>query len=277
MNPRELIQSDVKLFSLPTIVSEINLLASTGSVREIGHLVSQDPALTARLLRIANSGYYGLPHKIDNVQQAVAMVGMHQLIELVMATVAVARFAAIRQDLVDMEAFWQRSILMAVAIGSVAEKVHNKDRGWLFVAGLLHDIGSLILYTKLPGQSQAILDQAGGIRSRVPELEKATLGFTAADVSAALATEWHMPEIVSRCLEKQLAPLNSPDHDVETRLMRLARLITDSLFDGTSTDECLAGIAAEAPNDLPLVPEDLKILIDELPDLATKLYGGMLG
>ena len=121
MVPEDLLESDVRLFSLPSIVLELNLMISTGSARDIARLVSQDVGLTARLLRIANSASYGLRDRIDNIHQAVAVVGMNDLANLVLATVAVRKFARIRQDLVDMEEFWRRSVLAGVAARILAE------------------------------------------------------------------------------------------------------------------------------------------------------------
>lgn len=276
MKPEDLLQSDIKLFSMPTIVSELNLMVSSGSAREIGHLISTDAGLTARLLRVANSGFYASTKEIATLEQAVTMVGTRQLVNLVMATVAVNRFASIRQDLIDMEAFWQSSVIMSVAAEMLAEAAHSRDRGLLFLAGLLYDVGSLILYSKEPEKSQAILIEADGVRARIPELQQREFGFTYADVGAALARLWKLPGTVEHLLRLQLVRLDSDEHSQESRLMRLAGLVTTALIDGQGVEEACAAIDQEAQGKSPVSAEAIADVMEHVQDRAMQLYGSLI-
>jgi len=276
MKPEDLLQSDIKLFSMPTIVTELNLMVSTGSSREIGHLIATDAGLTARLLRVANSGFYASTKEITTLDQAVTMVGTRQLVNLVMATVAVNRFAAIRQDLIDMETFWQSSVIMSVAADMLAEAAHSRERGPLFLAGLLHDLGSLILYSKEPQKSQAILVEAEGVRARLPELQRREFGFTYADLGAALARLWKLPEAVELLLRLQLMPLNSDEHSPESRIMRLAGLVTTGLVDGQAVEDVCAAAEQEGQGACPLPAEAIAHVMDNVQERATQLYGSLI-
>lgn len=276
MNPEDLLRSDVKLFSMPTIVSELNLMVSTGSAREIGHLISADAGLTARLLRVANSGYYGSHGEVTTLEQAIVLVGTRQLVTLVMATVAVSRFASIRQDLVDMEAFWQSSLIMSVAADMLAEEARLRDRGPLFLAGLLYDVGSLVLYAKQPEKSQAILIEAEGVRDRIPALQLREFGFTFADMGAALARRWKLPEAVERLLRLQLLALAGDEHDQDSRVMRLAAIVTTALVDNRTSAEACDAMEQEAEGKSPLAAEVIADVMDHVQERALQLYGSLI-
>lgn len=275
MTPEDLLQSDVRLFSLPSIVMELNLMVSNGSTRDIGRLVSQDVGLSTRLLRIANSASYGLRDRIDSIHQAVAVVGINDLANLVLATVAARKFARIRQDLVNMEVFWRRSVLAGVAARILADALHVNQRERLFVAGLLHDLGSLILYNKEPEKSQAILIEAGGDRGRTAELEQNQFGFTFADLGAALVRQWNLPEAMEQCIRLQLTPLPAEEHSLGSRLVRIATQLIEFDDDDSGRRAFQAKVEHEALGNSPVAPEILERAFDLLPEHASTLYGNL--
>jgi HD-like signal output (HDOD) protein len=115
------------------------------SLADIGRIISEDSSLTARLLKIVNSAFYSFPSKIETISRAVTVVGTQQLRDLALATSVMKLFQGIPPDLISMEAFWKHSIACGVAArvrGSKREA--NIER--FFVAGILHDIGRLILH-----------------------------------------------------------------------------------------------------------------------------------
>ncbi|NJD08748.1 MAG: HDOD domain-containing protein [Methylococcaceae bacterium] len=276
MQPEDLLGGDIRLVSLPSIVAELNLMVATGSSRDIGNLIAKDAALTARLLRIANSGFYGQSGNIRNLQQAIALVGTRELVNLVMATVAASRFAAIRQDLVDMDSFGQRAAYMSVAADTLGHLGRAQEKSWLFVAGLLHDIGSLVLYSVRPSDSQEILLRSSGSPDRVAELEHERYGFTFADVGAALARRWKLPDAVPHLIQSQLWLLPSAMHDHDSRIMRMARCVLFASLAERSADEAVARIADEAGTSSLLIPEtDLLQAYAEIPERTEAIYGSL--
>ncbi|MEN8261430.1 MAG: HDOD domain-containing protein [Pseudomonadota bacterium] len=276
MTPEDLLQSDVRLFSLPSIVMEFNMLVYyRAPFGEMSRLISQDAGLAARLLRIANSAHYALPRSIDNIPQAIAVVGVNDLSKMVLATMAVRKFAHIGQDLVDMEAFWRRSVLTGVAARILADESDPKKRDTVFVAGLLHDIGSLIFYHKEPEKSQLVLFEANGDRLRVPEIERGVFGFTFADMGAALAGHWNLPEVMEACIRQQLTPLSSEEHSLETRLIRISTLLDDLTLDSAGLAESQSMVECESLGQSPVTPDMLERLFAVLPQQASSMYGDL--
>ena len=139
------------LVSPPTVCAKIFevIRSPHASAQEIGETVRLDANLAARLLKIVNSSYYGFPSRIDTVSRAVTILGLRDLSNLVLAISAVRSFSRLRTGLVPMEVFWKHSILSAAIARQLAKLTGEGEPERLFVCGLLHDIGSLIIYAQL--------------------------------------------------------------------------------------------------------------------------------
>ena len=112
MTPKELIDGIDHLVSLPDVVIRVNELIESDSatVDDIGSVINHDPALSAQLLKLVNSAFYGFPSQVDSVSRAVNLIGTTQLRSLVFASSAADAFSNISTDLIDMNSFWHRSV-----------------------------------------------------------------------------------------------------------------------------------------------------------------------
>jgi len=183
-----------ELLSLPDAAIRLNALLSEPDVTtaEIAEVVSLDPALAARVLRAVNSAYFGLRSRVDTISKAITMIGTSELQSLVLATSAAQAFKNISCKLIDMESFWQHSVRAALAARGFAESCLSRHRERVFLAALMHDIGKLVLYHQLPGESTRILESVLAGRAQ-EEAEMSVLGYTHADVGAALLERWNLP------------------------------------------------------------------------------------
>ncbi|RMG31687.1 MAG: HDOD domain-containing protein [Gammaproteobacteria bacterium] len=168
------------------------------SASDLGNLIMEDPALTARLLRIANSAFYGFPSRIDTVTRAVTVIGTLELLDLVLATTMVDSFAGLPVEWIDMEAFWAHSLYTAVVTRLIAQQLRAPAHEHRFIAGLLHDIGALVLCLQRPEALRKVLEQAAVTRRPLHELEREHLGYHHGEVGAALMHHWHLPESLAR-------------------------------------------------------------------------------
>jgi putative nucleotidyltransferase with HDIG domain len=223
-----LVESVEKLLSLPDAAIRLNQLlldpdVSTGAIAEV---VSLDPALAARLLRIVNSAYFGLPGRVDTIAKAVSMIGTSELHSLVLATSAAMAFRRISSRLVDMEAFWQHSVRAALAARGFATTGLRAHRERVFLAGLLHDVGQLVIYQQLPEQATAILEAVRAGYSRdTTELE--LLGFTHADVGATLLERWNLPASLTQPVRHHHDFEAASDYAREAALLYLGTTVSD--------------------------------------------------
>jgi len=244
-NAQEVVVEAKDLFSLPDIYFQLNEMIHDPqcSLADIGNLIAKDPALSARLLRIVNSSYYGFQSKIDTISRAIVVVGIDDLYNLVVATCVVDRFAKIPTDLVDMTMFWLRSVHCGVVNKLLAKNcgVLNLER--LFLAGLLHDIGSLVIYQLMPEQAAKVLLAIRHDRRLLVGIEQQVLGFTHADVGSELMRLWGLPESLYEVVACYRDPGLAVVHKFDANLLCLAsRLVDDKEF-GRPVEQTLVEIA----------------------------------
>jgi putative nucleotidyltransferase with HDIG domain len=225
----EVLDGVEELVSLPAACLRINEMVDdpTTSTDDVSQVITQDPALTARLLRIANSPFYGLASSVDTVARAVTVLGMRQVRDLALATTAVRAFEGIPNKLVSMQSFWEHSIYCALAARTLAEDCLKSRRESVFVAGLLHDVGQLVLYNRLPDLSrqalEAVLDGPEELESQ--EAERELMGFDHAEVGAELMRRWGLPENLRECVAFHHTPQMAEHHAKEVAIVHIANSI----------------------------------------------------
>ncbi len=230
MSVETLVRDVGELVSLPEVAVRINQMVDDPNVsaNDIGKLIGQDPALTIRILRIANSPFYGFSSKIDTVSRAVAMLGSKQIRDLVLATSVAKAFDGLPNELVSMEHFWYHSLycaLLAQHLAAECDKPVQADV--VFVAGLLHDIGDLVLFSKVPEQSYEALMYAveGPEGVEIFDAEREIIGFDHAQVGAALARQWQLPEVLQECIAFHHEPAGARNFPVENAIVHIANSI----------------------------------------------------
>ena len=196
LSPQELVNSNIELVSLPLIVTKVNELLNspTASAADIAELISQDPALTLRLLKIVNSPFYNFPSKIETVSMAITVLGINQLRDLLIATTLVNRFKSNPDTDFDIETFWCHSITTGLAARTIAlnRKIPNSER--LFISGLLHDIGKMLMALLLP-MHYAELNQSYLQSAKANETD--IFGFNHDELGECLLNSWHFPSTIA--------------------------------------------------------------------------------
>jgi putative nucleotidyltransferase with HDIG domain len=226
---QDILDNVEKLISLPAAYVKLNELVEdpSSTADQIAQVITQDVALTARLLRIANSPLYGLATQVDTVSRAVTVLGTQQVRDLALATSASKTFAGIPNELVSMDSFWEHSILCALAARTLAMDCLKRQREAVFVAGLLHDIGQLVMYHMLPDLSrqalEACLDGPMGLESH--EAEREIIGFDHAEVGGELAHRWALPTNLQECIAYHHDPAQAKQNRVETAIVHIANSV----------------------------------------------------
>jgi HD-like signal output (HDOD) protein len=236
----ETLVADVRdLLSLPDIAVQVNALVDDPrcSAHALGELIGQDPSLTARLLRIANSPFFGFSTKVATVDRAVTVVGAKQLRDLVIATSATHSFRGIPNSLVSMDDFWYHSLYCAIAARLLAQRRRLAHAGSLFVAGLLHDVGQLIIFNRLPDLSREVLQLATEDPHALDmsQAEREVLGFDHAQVGGLLLRHWRLPALLEECVRYHHAPAEAKGFPAEAAIVHIANVVA-TLAEINSTD-----------------------------------------
>lgn len=263
------------LGSLPSIYQEIIQVVNhpLSSATDVANVISKDVGLTARLLRIVNSAFYGFPGKIETVSRATAIVGTNELCELALATAVMSVFDRSLRNVVTMSQFW----LHCLFCGSVARML-GKLRGGanserFFVIGLLHDIGRLVMFLEAPRLSREVLEEAARSGRPVYEVERAMFGFTHAAAGRELLAAWNLPQTHQEAVRHHHVPLENRELTPDIAIAHIAEVIANAMRVGRSGDSAVPPVTVEAWEYLNLSTDVLREVIEDadthVHDLAT--------
>ncbi len=229
MDLQNFVAASTKLFSLPEVAIRVNEMVDNPrhSAEDIGNLILHDSAMTARLLKIVNSSFYGLPSRIDAVSRAVTVIGAKHLRDLILTTAAIDAFHKIPRELMDMGVFWQHSVYCGVLARTLATKCNVLHSERLFVAGMLHDIGKPIIYHHLPEAGRDALLIAGNNGEASIEAEYSVMGFSHAEVGAELMRQWNLPMSLVEAAQYHHAPEEAAEFPLEVAIMHLANILAN--------------------------------------------------
>lgn len=224
----DMVSGVVRLVSLPEVCIRVNEMMDDPnmSATKIGKVISQDTGLTARLLKIVNSAFYGFPSKIETVTRAVTVIGLRELRGLVLAASAIETFSKIPNDVLNMVQFWRHSVYCGVVAQLLADRCNVLHSERLFVAGLLHDIGKLIMCHRLPSESRRVITLVKEQQMMDFEAEQFIVGFDHAEVGGELIRTWQMPESLEYALRYHHTPALAEVYEIETCLVHIANILT---------------------------------------------------
>lgn len=272
VNMQRLVESSHRLGTLPTVFHRLVELINNPAVTavQLAQVVAMDPALSARLLKLVNSPFYGMAFKVDTISRAVLMVGTRQLVMLAMGATLLTSFRGIPVSLVNMRSFWSHSISCGAASRQFAKHAGLNEPESFFVAGLLHDIARLLIYTQLPNHSLYILTEAKRRNESVHDLEGETLGFTHEELGGLLLRSWNCPTDLVRRVEKHHDPIME-ESSAEDAVLPAANMLSQALGYGTSGETRIPPLSAIAWEKLGITSEDLLEFCRQLDDNVREL------
>lgn len=182
--------------TLPAVALKVNdmLMNSNTSMRELSDLVMKDQAIVSNLLRIVNSSFYGFGSQIDSVHRAITVMGIETVRNAIMAVSIIPAFSKTTAgNDFSLSAFWRHSIAVAITSRQLARRLPGEVPETCFTAGLLHDVGKVIIARHFKEESSAIKDlEKQGMRGH--EAERTILSMDHAEVGGYLAQKWHLPD-----------------------------------------------------------------------------------
>ncbi len=227
----KLIEKSGTPVSLPDVFIKINQLTqdSKCSVADISRVAETDMSLSLRLLKIVNSPYYGFPSTIDSIPRAITIIGVQNLRDLTLATTTVDLFANNQTKQNHIRQLWRHSLFCAINSRLLAEalKLHHTER--FFAAGLLHDIGRLILFQGIPETMHETIKQAARTGTALTTIEHALLGFTHTDIGCRIAHQWKLPESIIETIAYHHTPEKARQYPMETAIIHIANHMANTL------------------------------------------------
>lgn len=268
ITPEQLVENVSGLITLPDVYLRINRLIEDpkSTSEDLSRAISQDASFTIKLLKLANSSAYGLPTQVDTVAKAVTLIGTSQIRSLALSLSVGNSFKDLPNDLVSMQDFWRHSLLCALTARHLCKLARRCDADSLFTAGLLHDIGELLIFNRLPDQARqaltTVVDNQEEIE--VPEAEADILGFDHSDVGAVLARHWNLPEVLQACIAWHHKPSAAKQHAREVAFVHIANSLAQ-----------LAEIGSLDPEDAPAIEPEAWQAIGLSPDVIEPVVHGI--
>lgn len=218
--------------TLPIIVNQIQKLIGSqrSSMAQIAAVIAKDQAISARVIRLINSAYYGLSSKVSSIQQAIVLLGLNTVKNLVVGVSVVKAFEDRGgASLFDREKFWVHTFATALGAKLMAKQLKREEPEDYFLAGLLHDLGILVLDQFVHEEFVGVLKYVVSNEMDYNDAEKVRLGLTHGEVGEVLGNQWKMPPMLAHSIrhhhepvfaDPQIAP--SADHIAVVHLADVA-------------------------------------------------------
>jgi HD-like signal output (HDOD) protein len=269
--------SDISdLISLPEIYLKIRELMDDQSacLEDFAAVVNTDPGLAASVLKIVNSAFYGFSGQIEDITRALNLIGIGQLHDLVLSMSAVNALN-LTNEIEPLATFWQRSIYCGVLSRLLAKNLRLKEAESLFIVGLLHEIGRLILFLKYPRESAQIAGQAQAQNQSFTEIEKNSFGNDYGKIGRALMAEWNLPLKFQCIIGWHVEPDQATEFPLETTLVHIAHKAATNKFPGADSFHY-----SIEPDTLAIVKtndEEMKSLYFEADSISQEMESLILG
>ncbi len=234
MNRDELVQKTLASDELPTLPIVASKLISLTSkedttLTDIAKLVSQDIALSAKILKVSNSAFYSFPQQIGSIKQAISILGTNAVRSLVLSFSFLSMKKGKSETEFDFEKFWEKSLASAVAAKLTLEKIKDADTEEIFVTGLLQNLGELVLARTFPAEYDTVLQAVENDKSNSIDVEESILGGNHSFIGAEVAKNWGFPEVLILPIQYHHEPEKCPSKNNKIQLSVKAVYLSDLL------------------------------------------------
>ena len=211
------------LISLPEIYLKVRRLMDDDSsdIDDFAQVIIVDPNLSTRVLRMVNSAYFGFPEPVDSITRAINLIGIQQVHNMVLGVAAISSLD-LPNDILPLKPFWHNSLYTGVLSQQLAgrSKLQRSDR--MFMAGLLHEIGHLVLCARLPDHAREAIRVSLQSGHPLHEVQHQMLGCHYGDIGAMLLANWELPAELQALVRYHPQPTAAPSQQLETALLHLA-------------------------------------------------------
>ncbi|TET37512.1 MAG: HDOD domain-containing protein [Planctomycetota bacterium] len=255
--------------TLPKILDKMNKIAGdpNASADQLGAIITDDPASTSRILRIVNSSFYGLSSRISVVSHAIVILGFNAVKSIVLSSTIFDMFAkAGKQAEFDREEFWKHSIGAGAASRALARRMGVKETEEFFVAGLLHDIGKVILDQHLNAVFLKILQTVKARNILFLDAEMALLGLNHARIGGWLFKRWDLAPHIVAAVQYHHDPKRAGDNTRFAAVIHFADILARAIRLGTGGDNKIPLADRDAWRALNIPHTELGGLFQEIGD-----------
>lgn len=270
LNLEQIVRGVNDLPALPHVALQIMRMVEdpNTSAQDINSVIIQDQSLTAKVLRLANSAFYGYPRRISTVTDAIILLGFNTVKSLVMAaSVSEVMSREMAGYALAPGELWRHSQATAMTARLLARKVRYRNPDVAYIAGLLHDIGKVILNQYLQGAYKEVIQEMQQGRMDFVTAEHLILGFTHAEVGARVAEKWNLPPELVEPIAYHHNPQLAVNDERLTAIVHVADAICMMMGIGLGVDGMSYPLAQSALNVLNLKASEVEEMLETLTDV----------
>jgi HD-like signal output (HDOD) protein len=277
-NIEHLISGIPTLGSCAAALNEIEsvLTDPDSTLADVGSVIEKDPDLTARLLKLGNSSFFGFPSRMETVSETISLIGIQQVQDLISVSVVVEIFEGVSEELANMASFWKHSLACGLAARqlALARRVPKPEK--FFVAGLLHDVGRLVLYSRGPQDAQLVFAKYLSETVLLREAEQQVLGFDHTEIGEALLKVWNYPPNLTSSVRFHHHPMSAGTFQLEASIVHVADHIVNALQLGCSGERWIPPLQSKAWERLNLPVETLEAVVETVDSQISEVERAFL-
>jgi putative nucleotidyltransferase with HDIG domain len=278
MNINTIINKVTDLPSLPEVVIQLNeLLKDNSSALDIvTGIIEKDAGLSTKVLRLANSSYYGLSSQVDSVSRAIIVLGFNTVCNVTMSVGVSALFKQQKKGVdIDMSGLWIHTLGCAVSSKVIMKKKNEMESEKAFVCGILHDIGKVVIAHAVPEEQRKILSLMTNSGKTLIQAETEVLGADHAEIGYTVAKKWRFPDYILEVIRHHHLPSAARTVPEMTSAVHLGNAISKALSFGGSTENRVTSVDSFAWKQLGIKESDIPLLITDIQnefDLAMEFW-----
>jgi diguanylate cyclase (GGDEF)-like protein len=269
---RQLMEEQVNIPSPPAIAVQIleTVKQEDSSIQELARIISADPALTGKMLKVANSGFYALPGKITSVDRSLSILGTDVIKNIALSFVITSDLRDSEESSFNLDYFWRRSITSAVA-AELLKNVLAYQNDDIFVTALLHDIGVLLLYSSKQDEYIELLKERKNTRTHLTELEQREFGFDHQQLGYMLASDWGLPDSIAVPIRHHHDSTMAPqEHQYTALILKIADLLA-AIYSETETAEIVRQLHEELTQQFSIESSTIEALLDDVANKSIEI------
>jgi putative nucleotidyltransferase with HDIG domain len=267
-----------RLEPIPTVIHKVLDLADDpeSSLKDLVEVVERDPAITANLLKTVNSAHMGLPVKVDSLQQAVSMLGLQQVVEMVLSQNLSGNLKASQNGYgLAKGDLWRQSLAVAMVARTLARQQDLMSLPAIYTAALLKDIGKVVLHEFVADQLPAIQKLVAEKGMSFVEAEKAVLGMDHTALGGIIAKQWHFSPHMTYMIENHHLPNPASRNDPATATLYLADMVAMMVDTDIGVDRLAYHVYPDIFNDFFPDKQQLKGLLITYKSFQREIQGFM--
>jgi putative nucleotidyltransferase with HDIG domain len=257
--------------TLPVVATQVTELINdpNSSSSDIAAVLKKDQVLTAKVLKLVNSPYYGIPGEVTDVQRALAYLGFNTLAQLVLSISIISMFSSEKDSRFSLFEFWKHALATAVASEVLARKVNYAKPEECFTCGLLHDVGKVVLYQISPEDFAKVIKIAEQRKISFAEAEQAVEVPPHGYLGEYIANKWRLPMVIRLCIRYHHFDVSKMDTIVSNlkpaiQIVSLANQLVHLAQIGNSGNASGGQVTASLLEPFKLLPEELPAIIDQI-------------